>query len=369
MPNIRLIFLFLATLLLSGCLDIETLVRVRPDGSGQIEERFLMGAQLSALGAMQEEQSGQGGKSQLFDRTELEKRAHQMGPGVTLASVEPLTVGERQGYHAIFSFTDISKVRLNQNPGDHAPAGGGMQGEGPVEELMTFEFHPGSPAELVIHSGMKGNAEGTSAQGGAMPAGDDANAEMALGMMREMFKEMRIAIAVEVEGQIIDTNATHRDGSRITLTEMDFGKLLENPERFKKFAQANPQTLEESKKLLKGLEGFKIEFEPNVRVRFSEGGVIEAKQGSQPSPATTATTGGKAPVGKTGWSEVAPVDAVHYQNDLVEVTAHDGTRQKGMLVSAADRRLRLRIAELDGGGEVDFALSEVEELRVFSPGN
>jgi hypothetical protein len=73
---------------------------------------------------------------------------------------------------------------------------------------------------------------------------------------------------VEFQGSITETNAEYRDGSRVTLMEMDFNKLLSNPEKFKALAKGNPQSLQDSKALLKGLDGVKIESAPEVTVKF-----------------------------------------------------------------------------------------------------
>ena len=91
---------------------------------------------------------------------------------------------------------------------------------------------------------------------------------MGMGMMSQMFKGMRIAIAIEVEGAIVETNATHRKGSRVTLMEMDFDKLLENQEKFKLFAESKPETFEETKALMKDLPGIKVEMNPEVQIKF-----------------------------------------------------------------------------------------------------
>ncbi len=63
-------------------------------------------------------------------------------------------------------------------------------------------------------------------------------------------------------------NAKCRASSRVTLMEMDFNKLLTDPEKFKKLAKENPKTLQESKALMKGLDGVKIETAPEVRIKF-----------------------------------------------------------------------------------------------------
>lgn len=50
--------------------------------------------------------------------------------------------------------------------------------------------------------------------------------------------------------------------------EMDFNKVLANPEKFKALAKANPQTMQEAKTLLKEIDGVKVETAPEVKIKF-----------------------------------------------------------------------------------------------------
>jgi hypothetical protein len=38
--------------------------------------------------------------------------------------------------------------------------------------------------------------------------------------MKEIFQGMKIALSVFVDGKILETNATHREGSKITVLEL-----------------------------------------------------------------------------------------------------------------------------------------------------
>jgi len=91
---------------------------------------------------------------------------------------------------------------------------------------------------------------------------------MAMQMMQQIFKDMKISMAIEVAGAIKQTNAEYTAGSRVTLMEMDFNKLLANPEKFKQLSKENPQTLQEAKALMKGIEGVKVETAPEVKIKF-----------------------------------------------------------------------------------------------------
>jgi hypothetical protein len=77
-------------------------------------------------------------------------------------------------------------------------------------------------------------------------------------------------MAIEVEGVVVQTNATHREGSRITMMELDFGKLLEMPEKLLQFSQLEPETLEDAKKFMKDLPGIKAEMNKEVMIKFKQ---------------------------------------------------------------------------------------------------
>ena len=147
MKVLRFLILTLPFFMLAGCFDVETVVRVRSDGSGVVEERMLMGGELIAMARQMQAASGEPTETNtLYKREELEDRAKAMGPGVSLVSVEPLVGEEREGYVAVYAFPDINKLVLNQNPGDKAPSGAGMQNEGAGKENEPVTCRsPGSP--------------------------------------------------------------------------------------------------------------------------------------------------------------------------------------------------------------------------------
>ena len=95
----------------------------------------------------------------------------------------------------------------------------------------------------------------------------ESNPEM-MQMMRELYKDMRIRIAVEVDGRITETNADYVDGSTVTLMDIDFAKILEDEQKFKELMSAEPETIEEMKELVKDNPGIKVEIEESIRIRF-----------------------------------------------------------------------------------------------------
>ena len=97
---------------------------------------------------------------------------------------------------------------------------------------------------------------------------DDASVDAAMAQLKQVYDGMRLAVSVQVEGEIVESNATHRRGSTVTLFEMDFARLIDNADQFRKFSAANPKTVEEAKDLMKGIEGMKVELNDRVRIAF-----------------------------------------------------------------------------------------------------
>jgi hypothetical protein len=271
----------LVLICLVGCIQVSTTIKVRPDGSGTIEETLLISKAAmrqieEATKEMTAQMGGQPGGGQVsggfdvLDENELRNSASKMGQGVTYVSSKKIATRDAEGYRATFAFSDINKVRLDTSPSDKTPSPTGMAGEeGGEDAVATFRFTQGPPAVLVVMLPEELTSDNLQPPElpDTLPADDPQMATMA-NEMKEMFKDMKVNIALEVEGDIIRTNATHREGSKITLMEVDFGKLMENEEALKKINQLEPRNADEARKLLKDVPGLKVEFNPELRVEF-----------------------------------------------------------------------------------------------------
>jgi hypothetical protein len=289
---LRWVLAVAAAAALSGCLDVEKLVHVRPDGSGYVEERMLMKRETLAMMqgmARMAAQSGDQGQPLLLDRERLAAAAAALGPDVTLASAEALSTPEAEGYVARYSFPDINRLTLDQTPQDPAAADAALPGTGPAHvgpgglpgngapnrqrrETIAFELRKGDRPLLIVQSPNGDRPplpalEEPKAPLGTPPEGPER--EMALKMMQQMFQGMRVAVQVEVEGEIIETNASFRDGSRITLVDIRFDRILADPDRFERLVLAQPEGVAEVKALMQDLPGVKVEPNNRVEIRFA----------------------------------------------------------------------------------------------------
>jgi hypothetical protein len=272
MKALKIAVLLAVSLALMGCFESIVLLKVNKDGSGTIEETVVLSdAFMELMKSFGGDQSAEAAEEEEnpIDVAQLTEKAAHMGEGVRFESAVPVKTDSGSGYKATYSFADINKVRINQNPGENVspPPTGGEQ-QGPAEEWLRFNFSGGRTASLEIlyprdvDTGKE--EEGQSPQG---EADFDSNPEM-MDMMRQLYQDMRLRIAVEVDGRITETNASYVDGSTVTLMDVDFGKILQDEEKFKELLQANPDTIEEMKELVKDNPGIKVEIEDSIRINF-----------------------------------------------------------------------------------------------------
>jgi hypothetical protein len=258
--------LLMCALALMGCLETVTLVHVNKDGSGTIEQSVVISNSFKEL------MLGFGGSEEdfdLLDKEELESKAASFGSGVRFVSAEALETESGSGYKAVYAFDDITAVRVNQNPGDNLPTpDSGQEGEEPEGEFLSFAFRPGRPGKTAWLTVRRPELELEDSQEEGEPEASAGSSEEIPDMLKDLYRDMRIEIALEVEGDIVETNATYAEGSRVTYMALDFGKLLESEETFTRLMESNPESLEELKELIRDYPGIQMELEEEVRIGF-----------------------------------------------------------------------------------------------------
>ena len=250
-------------LLCSGCFTYETLITLNLDGSGTVEEVFtLSGSMLEFMTMFAEE----GDEAPDFcDEDELAAQAAEMGEGVTLTSATPIDGDSGVGCRAVFAFTDVNTLQINQDPGERIPDGGLDSDEDEEEDTpVTFSYTPGN---LTIYMPQDfGQDDDEDDDTAAEP--DSAARAMQFQMMREMFKGAHMRLALAVEGDITETNATYLGDDGITLIELDFDTLLEDEAQMMTMMDAKPNSAEEIRALVEGVDGIKVETTEEVTIQF-----------------------------------------------------------------------------------------------------
>ena len=268
MRSLKLFAVLVAAVSLSACLNSTTLVKIKPDGSGTVEQTTLMN--MAALKGMLPPGAAGQNQGPLMNKADLERTAERMGKGVRLVSTEPIKGANGfEGTRAIFSFDDINQIQISQDPNVNTePLGGGKQ-ESPVK--FTFTKNPGGTSTLTININDR-PAGDASKEKPEMPERSDMpdlTNPMIMNMIKTMFDGFKINIDLEVVGAIVKTNADYVSGSRLTLLEMDMGALLADEAKLRALqGKIGPgASFSEVKPYLKDIKGIKIDG-PSIRVEF-----------------------------------------------------------------------------------------------------
>jgi hypothetical protein len=272
MRPLRILGLLLATFSLTACLNSSTLVKLKPDGSGTVEQTTLVN--MAALKGMMGAQGG-GPSGPMMNKEDLERTAAQMGEGVRLLSSEPVK-GDAgwEGVKAIFAFDDINKVQVNQGPSMNGGTRSRARSTEPTDDdPVRFKLtRSGATSTLSINfidkpgAGKTTTAPTDPQQQSQMP---DLTNPMVMNMIKSMFNGFKINIGLEVMGTIVKTNAEYVAGPRITLLEMDVVALLADEAKLKALqSKLGPDmSLSQVKPYLKDIKGIKIDG-PSITVEF-----------------------------------------------------------------------------------------------------
>jgi hypothetical protein len=304
---------------LSGCIDNTTVVEVRQDGSGTVTEvtyispamdQMMNQMMQGMMAAMSNAAPGEGGKmevsvtkqdnSKLLDRKQYEVKAAQMGEGVTVANVtEAKRKDGAAGVRVDYAFEDITKLKIQAGSSPESTLGLGGEGMEPGKSTkknkpMTFAFTAGTPAKLIITIPPDEKA----ASAGAIDPGEmietngvvqsdeegqpasDPNDKAMENTMISMMKDFRLVLRIKVDGEIQKSNATfvqvggtsHKK-QYVTLFNVEFGKLMGDPELFAKYADklGELQSLGDSpegKKILMDFPGIQVETAKRIEIEF-----------------------------------------------------------------------------------------------------
>ena len=261
-----------AAFALSACFESEQVITVKKDGSGTVVTKMIMGAQAVAMMKAAQAQGGgaegEKAKDPMLDPEQYKTKAAAMGDGVEFVDVKPLKLDDgREGAIATYKFADVRKLKAE--PGD-SPGGDEAAAGDAKKSQIAFGFTPGDNPKLTIVMPQPPKEEEKKKDDPAEPkvAEDDAQADAAMAMMAPMMQGMRVATKVKVEGEITKTNAAHKEGSTVTLMDIDMGKLLSNKEIMKKMK--SPDDMKDFAKFAKIAKeaGATIEPSPEVTVEF-----------------------------------------------------------------------------------------------------
>ncbi len=287
MRSLRFLTVLLSSLTLTACLNSTTVVKVKPDGSGTVEQTTLVNT--AALKGMMGGGAQGGPNGPMMNKADLERTAERMGKGVRLVSSEPVK-GETgfEGVKAIFAFDDINQIQVSQGPSIHPNAqsprvgdpgmsgstSGSMRSNEPTsDDPVRFKLtRNGGTSTLNINFVDRPGASKSvdaNVPGGVPSDMPDLANPMIMNMLKTMFQGFKINVGLEVVGSIVKTNAEYVSGPRLTLLELDVASLLADEAKFKALqGKLSPTaSLSEVKPYLKDIKGIKIDG-PSISVEF-----------------------------------------------------------------------------------------------------
>jgi len=262
----RSLLFFMAVTLLTGCFKVETTVKINKDGSGKIFQTVMMSKIFVEMISQFAGSFGDSSSTEefsLFDEEEFIESAKEFGSGVQYVGGEYVSEDGWEGFRAEYAFDDLNKIRLEPEPDNKVSIGMKKKDvEKKDTEYYFFKFIKGDIPEVIIDrpeiekdfDNEEIDVEGSS---------DELNEEFL-----KMMEGMRVDIVLEFEGEIVETNATHVEGSRVTLLSMDFGEIVKNKETLEMLKKSQLDEIEDLEAFVEKIPGMKLELKKPVSVKF-----------------------------------------------------------------------------------------------------
>ncbi|MCD6397881.1 MAG: hypothetical protein J7L71_10105 [Spirochaetaceae bacterium] len=256
----KILLAIILPLLFMGCISSGVTVKVNKDGSGEIVQTFKIKKDFVGFLSMSDEPTD----PNLIDMESLNLAAKAMGEGVSLTKVEPMPEDSPYaGYEAYFKFQDISKIKVSASPSTSPEA---ISDDS--NDWISFDFNKGKTSKLTMHLSEQDTEQTDQTVTSENDEKVEASTEEGMGdQLKEIYKDMHYWMKVEVAGNITDTNASFVEGSQITIFDMNFEKIVENDELFKKVTAENPGSMTEYKDELSKVGVF-IDDKKEITVSF-----------------------------------------------------------------------------------------------------
>lgn len=268
----RLIFILFISAALSGCIEVNTLITVNNDGSGTVEETVMLSREI--IDMITELQSSFAPDTasiepfQFYKEEELQNNAELYGVEVSYISSEQLSAETKEGYRVKYGFKDINNLKINQNPNSRVKLESFEEEPEVQEEFITFNFIKDKPSEIRIYLPLDKQLEKQENESVDKEKPTDMDTTGMTDQLIKIFQDLKFALAVDVNGKIIQTNAEYVEKNRVTLFEISFAELISNAEKLKEFKETDPQNFEQVKKILRSIPGLKIEPNNQLFIKF-----------------------------------------------------------------------------------------------------
>jgi hypothetical protein len=259
-----LTLLFTAAIACAGCFESTTLLRVKSDGTGTLQQRTIV--KKAALAQLRSFAALGGGRATLDPLSEDQARAlaASLGPGVTMTATEKISNDEGEGRESTYAFSDVSQLRVSEQP--QAPGGVSIKTQGLSTDgsTITLALTREANGNVTLHITVPPPAlfSGADGQGGINPA-----VFQQLQALRATLAGAHLLLAMEPIGQLVHTSSSYVEGQRVTLLEIDLDRLLAD-EPFLQRLQA-AATRDEVRELVRNAPGLKINLDPEITIEFT----------------------------------------------------------------------------------------------------
>ncbi|MFD2256430.1 hypothetical protein ACFSSA_07075 [Luteolibacter algae] len=253
--SVRLALGIIAALALPGCLQNETSVTLNKDGSGTVVEETFLGAQMLAMMPQFSQPGAPDPIKEMFSDEKAKDKAAQMGKGVEYVKTELVDENGKKGARVHYKFADINTLELNaggvmDDLANQAPAPAKPKKE---KQPLKFSYADGK-LEILIPP--------TNYEELELPE-EQQNPQMEA-MMTQMMADMRFSISLTITDGVKDTNASFHDGDKITLMDVQMGKVFAQKDKLKNIAEKAKTDEAAAKKEFSKLDG--VKFETNEKV-------------------------------------------------------------------------------------------------------
>jgi hypothetical protein len=264
MRLLRWILLLSAASASAACFQMTTVVHVKGDASGTIDQRLVFSQ--AALAQMRQLAALGGSNGRPIDPVSEDQArtdAARLGPGTTLVSSTAIEDGSGHGRESVYAFTDVNQLHVNPQPA--APGGLRVRADGVDSSAKAITF-------TLVHQA-NGNALLTvmvplpELPAGGLLSGDATHSAQQIAMLRQMFAGARVSIAVEPAGTLVHTSSPFVDGSRVTLLDVNVDQLLRDETLLPRVQAA--RSADELKAILQGAPGLKINFDGAITIEFT----------------------------------------------------------------------------------------------------
>lgn len=262
MRYVRIALVLAVAVTCSACFQFSTVLTLKADGSGTIDERLLFTqaalAQLRQLASL-------GGGGQDFDpvsEQQAREAAATMGAGVAYVSSTAINTSEGVGRDIKYTFTDINQLSLGQTP---PPPGGVPIAPQSTDSSDRVTFKLARQADG--HALLKITVPHLPAIGGAnaSPSSNSPSADQ-IAMLKPMLAGARLSIAIEPAGRLVRTSSPYVTGRRVTLVDVNVDSLLNDGTLLQRLQAA--RTPEEATTILKNVPGVKVNLDPEITIEF-----------------------------------------------------------------------------------------------------